>query len=90
MVLRETTFLIGGGLTIGLGVALGYGLYYAGAGLAFFGAWLAVGMAVGLGAFFLYVGRAEGEDRRRHLRELESGRDRPPGSPPPNQPPQSQ
>ncbi len=89
MVLRETTFLIGGALTIGLGVALGYGLYYAGAGLYYFGAWLAVGIAVGLGAFFIYVGRAEGEDRRHRLRELETESDRPPGYRPPSRPPQS-
>jgi hypothetical protein len=73
MVLRETTFLIGGALTIGLGLALGAGLFWAGAGFEYVDAWLAAGMAVGFGAFFLYVGRSEGRDRRRALRELETG-----------------
>lgn len=73
MVLRETTFLVGGALTIGLGIALGAGLYFAGAGFVYFDAWLAAGLAVGFGAFFMYVGRSEGEERRRQLRELESG-----------------
>lgn len=83
MVLRETTFVVGGGLTIGLGIALAAGLYVAGAGLEFFDAWIAAGLAVGFGAFFIYVGRSEGEDRRRRLRELESGEERPavPGPP---------
>ncbi len=72
MVLRETTFVVGGGLTIGLGLALGSALYWAGAGFEFFGAWLAAGLAVGLGAFFVYVGRAEGRERRQELGRLET------------------
>jgi hypothetical protein len=72
MVLRETTFLVGGGLTIGLGIALGVGLAWAGAGLLYFDAWIAAGVAVGFGAFFMYVGRAEGADRRQQLARLES------------------
>ena len=76
MVLRETTFVVGGGLTIGLGVALAGGLYVAGAGLEFVDAWLAAGLAVGFGVFFIYVGRSEGKERRRRLRELESGEQR--------------
>lgn len=71
MVLRETTFVIGGALTIALGILLGGGLYLAGAGIALFDAWLGAGLAVGLGSFFLYVGRAERDDRRRALQEME-------------------
>ncbi len=71
MVLRETTFVVGGALTIGLGIALGAGLYLAGAGVEFFEEWLAAGLAVVFGAFFLYVGRSAAKDRRRQLRELE-------------------
>jgi len=71
-VLRETTFILGGALTIGLGVALAAGLLWAGAGVYYFGAWLAAGLAVGLGAFFIKVGREEGEDRRKTLDRLES------------------
>ena len=83
MVLRETTFVVGGGLTIGLGVALAAGLYVAGAGLEFVNAWIAAGLAVGFGAFFIYVGRSEGKERRRRLRELEGEEERPtkPGPP---------
>jgi hypothetical protein len=73
MVLRETTFVIGGALTIALGVLLDAGLFVTGAGFEFFAAWLAGGIAVGFGAFFIYVGRAEGIERRRSLRELEEG-----------------
>ena len=83
MVLRETTFVVGGGLTIGLGVALGTGLYVAGAGPEFFDAWLAAGLAVGFGGFFIYVGRSEGQERRRRLRELERGEERGTGPTPP-------
>lgn len=73
MVLRETTFVVGGGLTIGLGVALAVGLWVARAGLEFLPAWLAAGLAVGFGGFFVQVGRSAAKERRRHLRELESG-----------------
>jgi hypothetical protein len=71
-VLRENSFIIGGGLTIGLGVALAAGLIWAGAGFVFFNAWLAAGIAVGLGVFFIKVGRDEGENRRQTLRRLET------------------
>ena len=73
MVLRETTFVIGGALTIALGLALGAGLFWAGAGFEYLDAWLAAGIAVGFGAFFVYVGRSEGAERRRTLGELEAG-----------------
>lgn len=78
MVLRETTFEVGGALTVGLGVLLGVGLFLAGAGIEFFEAWMTVGIAVGLGAFFLYVGRAEGRHRRQELSDLENGLERSP------------
>ncbi len=80
--LRETTFAVGGGLTIGLGVALLAGLYAAGAGLVYFEAWLAGGIAIGLGAFFVHVGRDEGRVRREELRALDPGAD--PPLPPPS------
>jgi hypothetical protein len=71
--LRETTFVLGGALTVGLGLLLGVGLFLSGAGLEFYTAWLAAGIAVGLGAFFVSVGRSEGRERRRALRALEEG-----------------
>jgi hypothetical protein len=76
--LRETTFLLGGAVTIALGIALGVGLVWAGADWIFFEAYLAAAIAVGLGVFFLYVGWAEGAERRRHLAtaDPESGRPR--------------
>jgi hypothetical protein len=72
MVLRETTFLVGGVLMIGLGVALAAGLFWAGAGLEYLEAWLAAGLAMGFGAFFIRVGREAAEDRRDTLRRLET------------------
>lgn len=72
MVLRETTFIIGGGLTIGLGVALGVGLAVAGAGWGYLSAWTGAGLAVAFGVFFVSVGRAEGAERRRELARLEA------------------
>jgi len=81
-VLRETTFYLGGAVVIALGVSLGLGLWIAGAGVAFFGAWLAAGIAVGLGAFFVRVGRDARAFRRQWTQDLEAGRAPPPGGPP--------
>jgi len=69
--LRETTFLIGGVLTAGLGVALAVGLFLAGAGVEYADAWLASGLAVGFGAFFVYVARGEHLDRLEFLKNVE-------------------
>ncbi len=82
MVLRETTFVVGGGVTIALGFALGAGLYWAGAGLAYAGVWLAAGMSVGFGGFFIYVGRQARAFRLGWRQALEEGRPLPPGGPP--------
>jgi hypothetical protein len=81
-VLRETTFLVGGVLVIGLGVSLGVGLGLAGAGLAYWSAWLSAGIAVGLGAFFLRVGVDARAYRRRWLQDVAEGKAPPPGGPP--------
>jgi len=80
--LRETTFFLGGAVVIVLGGLLGFGLWYAGAGVVYWSAWLSAGIAVGLGAFFLYVGREARAFRREWLRALEEGRPPPPGGPP--------
>lgn len=77
--LRETTFLVGGALTIALGIALGLGLFLSGAGIEFVDAWLAAGIAVGFGAFFLHVSRDEARNRREFLRAAENGAIPPPG-----------
>ena len=61
--LRETTFWIGGALTFALGVALAVGLYWAGAGVEYFDAWLASALALGFGVFFVHVAREEHRDR---------------------------
>ncbi len=79
---RETTFLLGGGITIALGVLLAAGLAWAGAGAEFFGAWLAVAVSVALGAFFVHVAREERRYRADYLRAVEEGRPPPPGGPP--------
>lgn len=80
--LRETVFYLGGGVVIALGVLLGFGLWATGAGLVYWSAWLSAGIAVGLGAFFVYVGRDARAFRRAWLRALEEGRPPPPGGPP--------
>ncbi|HTT72600.1 MAG TPA: hypothetical protein VMG99_00400 [Thermoplasmata archaeon] len=84
MVLRETQFLIGGAVVIALGLLLAAGLVWAGAGIEFFGGWLAALLAVGLGAFFVHVARLEAAERRRFLQAAAesdrpaAGRDAPP------------
>jgi len=70
-VLRETTFWVGGALTIGLGGLLAAGLIWAGAGWDFVNAYLAAVLAVGFGVGFMLVGRSEGQERRRVLAEAE-------------------
>jgi len=80
--LRETIFGIGGVLTIGLGVLFAAGLYLAGAGVEFFDAWLASGIAVGFGAFFLYVARSEHQERRAFLARSSNEPPNVPGSGP--------
>lgn len=68
--LRETTFRVGGVLTIALGVAFAYALYASGAGLAYFGAWAGVALCVAFGGFFLYVAHDERRTRRRYLESV--------------------
>jgi hypothetical protein len=79
-VARDTTFLIGGALVIGLGVALAAGLAWSGAGWWYFQAWLGAAVSIGLGGFFMAVGRAERLERRRMLLAYETGA--PPAAPP--------
>jgi hypothetical protein len=71
-VLRETTFWLGGALTIGLGLALAAGLVWAGAGLDYITAYLGAAFGVVLGAFFIYVGGAEARERRKYLADVEA------------------
>ena len=79
--MRDTTFLVGGALVIALGAAFALGLLWAGAGLGFAGAWLGAALAIGFGAFFVYVGSAERRERRRWLAGYDPNR--PDASPPP-------
>lgn len=69
--LRESTFSIGGLLTIGLGVALAAGLVWAGAGVEYVSAYLAAALGVVLGSFFVYAGGAEARERRYFLIDAE-------------------
>jgi len=78
--LRETTFWLGGFLTIGLGLALVAGLVWAGAGLEFVDAYLGGGLAVGFGSFFVYVGREEHRERLEFLARTEQELSEPPRS----------
>jgi hypothetical protein len=79
-VLRETTFLIGGAVTIALGLVFALALYLAGAGVEYIDAWLACGLAVGFGVFFLYVARDEHRDRLAFLASAEKEPPKEPGS----------
>ena len=65
--LRETQFLIGGALTIALGAGLIGLLAWAGAGFDYFEAYLGGVLAIGFGAFFVYVARGEARARRPYL-----------------------
>ena len=67
LVLRETTFRIGGILTVALGVLFAYALLAAGAGLEYLGGWLAVALCIGFGGFFVYVAHDEARTRREFL-----------------------
>lgn len=80
---RETTFRLGGVLTIALGVIFALALLLSGAGWTFFEAWLGAGLCVGFGAFFLYVARDEGRTRREFLSSSEGEGDaiKPPRGP---------
>jgi len=78
--LRETTFWLGGILTIALGVALAASLVWIGAGIDYFEAWLGCGIAVLFGAFFLHVSRDEHRTRLAFLEESEGGSGPGPGS----------
>jgi hypothetical protein len=82
MVSRETTFFVGGVLSVALAVLLGIGLAWSGAGLAYGGIWLAAAICAGFGAFFLYVGRDLHRYRQEYLAAIEAGRPPPPGGPP--------
>ena len=72
--LRETTFWLGGALTIALGLALAAGLVWAGAGVDYATAYLGAGIGVLFGAFFIYVGGAEARERRKFLAENDASR----------------
>ena len=78
--LRETTFWLGGIVTMVLGVLLAVGLYWSAAGFEFADAWLASGISVGFGAFFVYVAREEHRDRLAVLASHEVGGSEPPGT----------
>jgi hypothetical protein len=79
---RASTFLIGGGIAISLGVLLAAGLVWSGAGTEFLSGWLAAAFSVLLGAFFVHVSREERRFRSEYLRAVEEGRSPPPGGPP--------
>jgi len=67
---------------IALGILLAGGLYLAGGGGDFADAWLAGGMSVVLGVFFVHVARAEQRDRRAFLEASAKPPSAPPGSGP--------
>ena len=82
--LRETIFAIGGYLTMALGVLLALGLVYVGAGWWYFEGYVGSAAAVGLGAFFVYVGAEARRSRRKLLADGEVGY--PSGTGPPSPP----
>ena len=78
---RETTFRIGGALTIALGVVFAVALYLSGAGWTFFDAWMGCAICVGFGLFFLSVAHDEARTRREFLAATERSLGGPPGPP---------
>ncbi|HXY46539.1 MAG TPA: hypothetical protein VEK13_01395 [Thermoplasmata archaeon] len=68
---RETTFRVGGILTILLGAGFAYALFESGAGLEFLDAWLACGICIAFGAFCIYVAHDEARTRREFLRSAQ-------------------
>lgn len=76
--LRETGFVVGGALLAAVGVAFFVTLVILGANWWAFSAYLGALLMVGFGAFFIYVGRGEGADRRESLEQLEKGTPPPP------------
>ncbi len=81
--LRETAFLVGGGMTVALGLALLIVLVVTGVGLVDLAGWLAAAAALVLGGFFFVVARDAHRYREEYLRAAEDGRDLPPGGAPP-------
>jgi uncharacterized membrane protein len=80
--LRETTFLLGGAIAIGLGILLAGGLLGARGGWPFLDGWLSAAFSVVIGGFFVHVAREERRYRAEYLRALEAGVPPPPGGPP--------
>jgi hypothetical protein len=76
--LREVGFVVGGAMLAGTGIAFFVVLFLLGAGWWEFSAYTASLLMVGFGAFFIYVGRSEGADRRRELAKFEKGTAPPP------------
>lgn len=76
--LREVGFVVGGALLVGAGIVFVAALVVLGAGWWEFEAYLGGFLMVGFGAFFIYVGRSEGAERRRDLEQLEKGAGPPP------------
>ena len=71
-VLRERVFEIGGLLTIALGILFVAFLLNAGAGPVYFTYYVTPAWLFAFGGFFLWVGRAARNERRRSLMRLES------------------
>lgn len=65
--LRETGFVIGGALLIALGGAFWVALATAGIGWSGLYVYVYAAPAIGLGGFFVYVGRGERRARREFL-----------------------
>ncbi len=80
---RETTFRLGGGIAIGLGLALAAGLAWAGESVGALGAWMAAGLSVIFGVFFVHVAGEAHRARAEYLEAVSEGRPPPPGGLPP-------
>lgn len=76
--LRETGFVLGGSLLLAAGVLFFVILFLLGADWWAYTAYVGALLMVGFGVFFVHVGRSEGADRRRELREMEHGSSPPP------------
>ncbi len=69
--LRENAFVVGGALLVATGIGFVAAMIAIGLDWWFFEAYLAGLLSAGFGGFFIYVGRAEAQDRRAKLRHEE-------------------
>lgn len=67
--MRENAFVVGGALLFAAGAGITAALVWLGLGWWFYNAYLGGFFAMGFGGLFIYVGRAEAQERRAQIRK---------------------